>query len=218
MDTAGWCLWVHIQINIHTADISFCGKYYCKYYRYYYLQSATFTSACLHFVFVSSHLPLCFLSTCPCLLLRLVSSGSALAASVCKKITGRLTSAIAKQEDVSVQLEALDIMADMLCRYSTCHWGMFPWPSTSTYIWVHSVLHDNKPTSVCLFMPVNAHKNKEINVSPQHCPRVPCASTRALVHKAVFTNTVCSSFFKQQWESKTWLKYIKNRLKMRQIV
>lgn len=44
-------------------------------------------------------------------------SGSALAASVCKKITGRLTSAIAKQEDVSVQLEALDIMADMLCRY-----------------------------------------------------------------------------------------------------
>uniref|UniRef100_A0A673A1E2 Cullin-associated and neddylation-dissociated 1 n=1 Tax=Sphaeramia orbicularis TaxID=375764 RepID=A0A673A1E2_9TELE len=45
------------------------------------------------------------------------SSGSALAASVCKKITGRLTSAIAKQEDVSVQLEALDIMADMLCRY-----------------------------------------------------------------------------------------------------
>uniref|UniRef100_A0A7N6FJD9 TATA-binding protein interacting (TIP20) domain-containing protein n=1 Tax=Anabas testudineus TaxID=64144 RepID=A0A7N6FJD9_ANATE len=46
------------------------------------------------------------------------SSGSALAASVCKKITGRLTSAIAKQEDVSVQLEALDIMADMLCRYS----------------------------------------------------------------------------------------------------
>uniref|UniRef100_A0A4W4GM61 TATA-binding protein interacting (TIP20) domain-containing protein n=1 Tax=Electrophorus electricus TaxID=8005 RepID=A0A4W4GM61_ELEEL len=44
------------------------------------------------------------------------SSGSALASSVCKKITGRLTSAIAKQEDVSVQLEALDIMADMLCR------------------------------------------------------------------------------------------------------
>uniref|UniRef100_A0A8D3CDP9 TATA-binding protein interacting (TIP20) domain-containing protein n=1 Tax=Scophthalmus maximus TaxID=52904 RepID=A0A8D3CDP9_SCOMX len=47
------------------------------------------------------------------------SSGSALAASVCKKITGRLTSAIAKQEDVSVQLEALDIMADMLCRYKS---------------------------------------------------------------------------------------------------
>lgn len=44
------------------------------------------------------------------------SPGSALAANVCKKITGRLTSAIAKQEDVSVQLEALDIMADMLSR------------------------------------------------------------------------------------------------------
>lgn len=42
--------------------------------------------------------------------------GSALAANVCKKITGRLTNAIAKQEDVSVQLEALDIMADMLSR------------------------------------------------------------------------------------------------------
>uniref|UniRef100_A0A8C4NH41 Cullin-associated and neddylation-dissociated 1 n=1 Tax=Eptatretus burgeri TaxID=7764 RepID=A0A8C4NH41_EPTBU len=42
------------------------------------------------------------------------SSGSALAATVCKKITGRLTSAISKQEDVSVQLEALDIMGDML--------------------------------------------------------------------------------------------------------
>lgn len=52
-------------------------------------------------------------------------SGSALAASVCKKITGRLTSAIAKQEDVSVQLEALDIMADMLCRYlSVCQGGV----------------------------------------------------------------------------------------------
>lgn len=46
----------------------------------------------------------------------LFHAGSALAANVCKKITGRLTSAIAKQEDVSVQLEALDIMADMLSR------------------------------------------------------------------------------------------------------
>jgi len=57
------------------------------------------------------HVPLCLLSPF------LFALGSALAASVCKKITGRLTSAIAKQEDVSVQLEALDIMADMLCRY-----------------------------------------------------------------------------------------------------
>lgn len=44
------------------------------------------------------------------------SSGSSLAANVCKKITGRLTSAIGKQEDVPVQLEALDIMGDMLSR------------------------------------------------------------------------------------------------------
>lgn len=42
--------------------------------------------------------------------------GLALSANVCKKITGRLTSAIAKQEDVSVQLEALDILSDMLSR------------------------------------------------------------------------------------------------------
>uniref|UniRef100_A0A673HFK6 Cullin-associated NEDD8-dissociated protein 1-like n=1 Tax=Sinocyclocheilus rhinocerous TaxID=307959 RepID=A0A673HFK6_9TELE len=53
------------------------------------------------------------------------SSGSALAASVCKKITGRLTSAIAKQEDVSVQLEALDIMADMLSSSMKEHFSSF---------------------------------------------------------------------------------------------
>ncbi|XP_060825197.1 cullin-associated NEDD8-dissociated protein 1 isoform X1 [Bombus pascuorum] len=42
---------------------------------------------------------------------------SALVANVCKRITGRLSSAIEKQEDVSVQLEALDIMADLLSRF-----------------------------------------------------------------------------------------------------
>lgn len=42
---------------------------------------------------------------------------STLAANVCKKITGRLSSAIEKQEDVSVQLEALDILADLLSRF-----------------------------------------------------------------------------------------------------
>ncbi|XP_015609851.1 cullin-associated NEDD8-dissociated protein 1 isoform X1 [Cephus cinctus] len=42
---------------------------------------------------------------------------SALAANVCKRITGRLSSAIEKQEDVSVQLEALDIVADLLSRF-----------------------------------------------------------------------------------------------------
>lgn len=44
-------------------------------------------------------------------------SSTALAASICKKITGRLTSAISKQEDVSVQLEALDILGDLLSRF-----------------------------------------------------------------------------------------------------
>ncbi|XP_017793539.1 PREDICTED: cullin-associated NEDD8-dissociated protein 1 isoform X2 [Habropoda laboriosa] len=41
---------------------------------------------------------------------------SALVANVCKRITGRLSSAIEK-EDVSVQLEALDIVADLLSRF-----------------------------------------------------------------------------------------------------
>lgn len=42
---------------------------------------------------------------------------SLLVANVCKRITGRLSSAIEKQEDVSVQLEALDIVADLLSRF-----------------------------------------------------------------------------------------------------
>lgn len=42
--------------------------------------------------------------------------GSGLAINVCRKITGQLTSAIAQQEDVAVQLEALDILSDMLSR------------------------------------------------------------------------------------------------------
>ncbi|XP_076202849.1 cullin-associated NEDD8-dissociated protein 1-like isoform X1 [Aptenodytes patagonicus] len=45
------------------------------------------------------------------------STGSAMTANVCKKITAQLTGAIGKQEDVSVQLEALDILSDMLSRY-----------------------------------------------------------------------------------------------------
>lgn len=43
-------------------------------------------------------------------------SSTSLAGSICKKITGRLTSAISK-EDVSVQLEALDILGDLLSRF-----------------------------------------------------------------------------------------------------
>lgn len=44
-------------------------------------------------------------------------SSTGLVASICKKITGRLSNAIAKQEDVSVQLEALDILSDLLSRF-----------------------------------------------------------------------------------------------------
>ncbi|XP_074734849.1 cullin-associated NEDD8-dissociated protein 1-like isoform X2 [Strix uralensis] len=44
------------------------------------------------------------------------STGSSMTANVCKKITAQLTGAIGKQEDVSVQLEALDILSDMLSR------------------------------------------------------------------------------------------------------
>ena len=40
-----------------------------------------------------------------------------LAATVCKTIVGRLSSAISQQEDVSVQLEALDILGDLLSRF-----------------------------------------------------------------------------------------------------
>ena len=43
----------------------------------------------------------------------------ALANSVCKTMTGRLSSAIAQQEDVSVQLEALDILGDLLSRFGS---------------------------------------------------------------------------------------------------
>uniref|UniRef100_A0A023F571 Putative tata-binding protein-interacting protein n=3 Tax=Triatoma infestans TaxID=30076 RepID=A0A023F571_TRIIF len=44
-------------------------------------------------------------------------ASNTLAANVCKRITGKLSSAIEKQEDVSVQLEALDILADLLSRF-----------------------------------------------------------------------------------------------------
>ncbi|XP_051804068.1 cullin-associated NEDD8-dissociated protein 2 [Acanthochromis polyacanthus] len=50
--------------------------------------------------------------------LPLSSSGLTLTASVCKKITSQLIGAMGKQDDVSVQLEALDILSDMLGRLS----------------------------------------------------------------------------------------------------
>ncbi|XP_076604142.1 cullin-associated NEDD8-dissociated protein 2 [Chaetodon auriga] len=50
--------------------------------------------------------------------LPLSSSGLTLTISVCKKITSQLIGAMGKQEDVTVQLEALDILSDMLGRLS----------------------------------------------------------------------------------------------------
>uniref|UniRef100_A0A1A8U0Q3 Cullin-associated and neddylation-dissociated 2 (Putative) n=1 Tax=Nothobranchius furzeri TaxID=105023 RepID=A0A1A8U0Q3_NOTFU len=50
--------------------------------------------------------------------LPLSSSGVNLTISVCRKITSQLIGALGKQEDVSVQLEALDILSDMLGRLS----------------------------------------------------------------------------------------------------
>ena len=50
-------------------------------------------------------------------------AGSTMTANVCKKITAQLTGAIGKQEDVSVQLEALDILSDMLSRYQRISFG-----------------------------------------------------------------------------------------------
>uniref|UniRef100_A0A8B9JT75 Cullin-associated and neddylation-dissociated 2 (putative) n=1 Tax=Astyanax mexicanus TaxID=7994 RepID=A0A8B9JT75_ASTMX len=47
------------------------------------------------------------------------SAGLCLTANVCKKITSQLIGAMGKQDDVPVQLEALDILSDMLGRLSS---------------------------------------------------------------------------------------------------
>ncbi|CAK8675597.1 unnamed protein product [Clavelina lepadiformis] len=49
----------------------------------------------------------------------LPQSNVTMLANICKKITNRLTSAISKQTDVSVQLEALDILGDLLNRHGS---------------------------------------------------------------------------------------------------
>uniref|UniRef100_A0A8C6UKJ0 Cullin-associated and neddylation-dissociated 2 (putative) n=1 Tax=Neogobius melanostomus TaxID=47308 RepID=A0A8C6UKJ0_9GOBI len=50
--------------------------------------------------------------------LPLSTTGVSLTIGVCKKITSQLIVAMGKQEDVSIQLEALDILSDMLGRLS----------------------------------------------------------------------------------------------------
>lgn len=47
------------------------------------------------------------------------STGVSLTVNVCKKITSQLIGAMGMQDDVSIQLEALDILSDMLGRLST---------------------------------------------------------------------------------------------------
>ncbi|XP_068108853.1 cullin-associated NEDD8-dissociated protein 1-like [Hyperolius riggenbachi] len=54
------------------------------------------------------------------------SSGSTLAANVCRKITGQLTGAIGKRDDAAVQLEALDILSDMLGRLGGALYSFHP--------------------------------------------------------------------------------------------
>ncbi|KAM5147887.1 cullin-associated NEDD8-dissociated protein 1-like [Mantella aurantiaca] len=54
------------------------------------------------------------------------SSGSSLAANVCRKITGQLTGAIGRRDDAAVQLEALDILSDMLGRLGGALYSFHP--------------------------------------------------------------------------------------------
>ncbi|KAM9326759.1 cullin-associated NEDD8-dissociated protein 1-like [Gastrophryne carolinensis] len=58
--------------------------------------------------------------------LPIASSGSTLAANVCRKITGQLTGAISKRDDAAVQLEALDILSDMLGRFGNALFSFHP--------------------------------------------------------------------------------------------
>ena len=51
-----------------------------------------------------------------CILFKLCTLHPSLTA-VCKTIVGRLSAAVAQQSDVGVQLEALDILCDLLSRF-----------------------------------------------------------------------------------------------------
>jgi len=60
-------------------------------------------------------------------------------ANVCKKITAQLTGAIGKQEDVSVQLEALDILSDMLSRYQRISFWQLCMARGCTYVFAFDI-------------------------------------------------------------------------------
>ncbi|XP_065063161.1 cullin-associated NEDD8-dissociated protein 1-like [Rhopilema esculentum] len=72
-------------------------------------------------------------------------ASTGLSSSICKRITGRLTETISKIEDQSVQLEALDILADLLSRFG----GNFLSP-------IFSSLH--LKLNIHLLMPVVHHR------------------------------------------------------------
>ena len=77
-----------------------------------------------------------------------------LAASVCKTMTGRLSAAIAQQEDVSVQLEALDILGDLLSRF------------IFTLLSVHIAIS----TTYCLALVIN-YEGRKMNMFSTGCLR-----------------------------------------------
>ncbi|KAL7644980.1 UNVERIFIED_CONTAM: hypothetical protein RMT77_004797 [Armadillidium vulgare] len=49
----------------------------------------------------------------------LPSSSTSLVGNICKRVTDKLSEAIVKQDDVSIQLEALDILGDLLSRFGS---------------------------------------------------------------------------------------------------
>ncbi|KAM4582257.1 cullin-associated NEDD8-dissociated protein 2 [Fundulus diaphanus] len=111
--------------------------------------------------------------------LPLSASGLSLTASVCKKITSQLIGALAKQEDMSVQLEALDILSDMLGRlggalvgfHSSLLSSLLPQLTSSRMaVRKRSILalgHLVPCCSPALFSQLTAHLLKELAKNPQ---------------------------------------------------
>ncbi|XP_054906325.1 cullin-associated NEDD8-dissociated protein 2 [Poeciliopsis prolifica] len=111
--------------------------------------------------------------------LPLSASGLSLTASVCKKITSQLIGALGKQEDVSVQLEALDILSDMLGRlggtlvgfHSTLLSSLLPQLTSSRMaVRKRSILALGQLVPCCspaLFSQLTEHLLKELAKNPQ---------------------------------------------------
>ncbi|XP_014851808.1 PREDICTED: cullin-associated NEDD8-dissociated protein 1-like [Poecilia mexicana] len=111
--------------------------------------------------------------------LPLSASGLSLTASVCKKITSQLIGALGKQEDVSVQLEALDILSDMLGRlggalvgfHSSLLSSLLPELTSSRMaVRKRSILALGQLVACCspaLFSQLTEHLLKELAKNPQ---------------------------------------------------